>query len=265
MTANTAKNEAAAAAARNSANDVSSLIDAVMTNAASTANKQAQLTKYMFDAEVSFDKTFCDRYNAAKGGDKTAIVTKTLSEMSPRYANTLRDIEEIKGKKDKTDKDGLRAEALKANINAANSMFARIMPSLTYLRSIDCTNFKVRSDGSLAVTVKEENGELDVTNLSGRALTQKGMKLLAAKRGGSTTTIKPAVESVPREKAFLNALQVSSRYIKERKEPIADASDEIASAADVLLLQLLMSKFEDKGVIEIADLKEYLSGKVKIA
>ena len=250
---------------KNSANDVSALIDAVMTNAASTANKQAQLTKYMFDAAATFDKAFCDKYNKAKGADKTAIVTSTLKDMSPRYSNTLRDMEEIKAKKDKTDKDGLRYESLKANINAANSMFARIIPSLTFLRSAACIDFRVRSDGSLAVTIKEENGDLDVTNMSGRALTQKGMKLLANARGTSSTTIKPPIESVTREKSFLNALQVSSRYIKERKEPLADASDEVSEAADVLLLQLLLNKFEDKDTIELADIREYLSGKVKVA
>lgn len=252
-----------ATATSNQITNIATVIDGAMSGAIQEGNRQAQLTKYMFDDAANYGEKFCNDYINAKGQDKVTLVDRALSKMSDKFMTTLQQIEEIKEKKEKTKNDGLKIERLMSGIRAAREMFKRAVTSLVFLRHMDVSDLKVRSDGGLTITAKNtETGEDEIDILSGRALKTKGDKTISEITGKSNARTQPNNANASRDQGMMNSFSSSVKYLQAMDKPIDDLSDELSSELDKLLVTLLRKKFEHEKKVQLRDLVEFIEDEI---
>ena len=238
--------------------DATKAIETVLSNSSQEQNAQAKLVVYMYNSDVTFSDAVISKLIEAKGGDKTDLFNDHLSQLSERYREMLTQIERITDKKKNERKATELADLdkLDSAVRAVRAMFDRSIRSVYALRksAVKITDVKIVSRG-IKIAFKDENGDDDFDILSGRALTDRGNKMLKDS--------KPKKESKPEANVSLpTMLKLSfencARYIMSTDNPIEDMPDEVNDAFDSLVSAILQKKFAHEGTIDKKDVLDYL-------
>lgn len=253
---------------RNVPSPIESTITAIMNNATSSANKQADLVAALFANDASFDNNTLFNMLRLEAQDRTKAREDLLSTACHEYAKALATMNALreKARKDRTEKERFQMETIYNKIRAANIMFDRSAITVIGLRESGAKQVKSASIGAGALEVKSEDadGDLVKERMSCAAALSAATRIVNSKLGKKHEPASRMVATIDQVTRFLD-INMKAQADKTGGYSMADFGNTTEKALEALFARLFTLKFGEPDDLEVKDVKDYADTIAKAA
>lgn len=260
----------------NTVNNVSVLINAVMRDATTEGNRQAELIVALFGNEVTYANTVIKNIFEKKGVEKTEAIDKMLRDASDEFDGVIAQLDMLKevAKKDRKVNHAFQVESLTRKARAARIMFERALCGVFYLQINLCKRVSTNKVGTGAMKAAmpdpEAEGEFVNVTYSCATLASEGKKAINEATGkvkAATTSARNPTANVLADASKSLGATLSALANEGKRKPMTDFDDSIEANLEVTLKELFAMKFaDDKGTIDNHAVGDWIAatfGKIK--
>ena len=253
----------------NSNGNISAIINAVMRDATSEGNRQADLTVALFSNEVTYSTSVILDTFRKEGKEKTVVIDTMLADVSDDFDAVMNQIILIKDKRkeDRTKADAFTVDGLNRKARAARIMFERALKSVYFLRTNGCRKIMSNKIGTGALKASmpdaDDKGEFVNELYTCNELASKGdktLRLALGKASAPASKAKNPNANVIADASKSLAAVLTSIGADGKRKPMTDYSDDVEANMEATLRELFLMKFaDDRGRVAVEDVQAWLN------